>query len=216
MNAFICFHYLDVYFQSLYLLLYPNSFSFHFLIFVQCFHLASFLHLVISPYHHVISVKLYSPVIMHSVIMIDLRLLRSVPHPFPLQDFAKLRHRSSVSSSCGRLDAHRRRLLSEMDASVGGDSSACSVDDVLQLLQLLFAISQDGAVEEEDGQMNVAFEEFFSKKITNKIIQQIQVSLLAPCQVSFPGSLPVSQPLGFFARMPWCWPAEPTQTGASS
>lgn len=37
----------------------------------------------------------------------------------------------------------RRRLLSESEAPIAADSNACSVEDVLQLLQLLYAISRD-------------------------------------------------------------------------
>ena len=38
----------------------------------------------------------------------------------------------------------RRRLISEQDIMQGlSDPSACTVDDVLQLLQLLYAVSRD-------------------------------------------------------------------------
>ncbi len=79
-----------------------------------------------------------------------------------------------------------RRLLSEVDTSLVSDSSACSVEDVLQLLQLLYAVSQDpmagngdvqGVPAETTTQLNVPAEEFYSKKITNKVVQQIQVSV---------------------------------------
>jgi hypothetical protein len=59
-------------------------------------------------------------------------------------------------------------------------SAADGVDDVLRLLQLLFAISQDSSIA-SDQLLNVPLEEFFSKKVTNKVVQQIQVSnLLRP------------------------------------
>ena len=41
----------------------------------------------------------------------------------------------------------RRRLLSELEAPTSLQPHACSVDDVLQLLQLLYAISKDSSMD---------------------------------------------------------------------
>jgi len=41
----------------------------------------------------------------------------------------------------------QRHILCEADAPKSTESEACSVNDVLQLLQLLYAISRDGAIE---------------------------------------------------------------------
>ena len=43
--------------------------------------------------------------------------------------------------------AKRQRLLSETEAPTSTDNNACSVEDVLRLLQLLYAISRDGNIE---------------------------------------------------------------------
>ncbi|XP_064621516.1 E3 ubiquitin-protein ligase HECTD1-like isoform X2 [Lineus longissimus] len=74
----------------------------------------------------------------------------------------------------------RERLLSESDAPVAMEIS-CNVEDVLQLLQILYAISMDpgnGQLELETPQFNIPPEEFTSKKITNKLAQQIQDPLV--------------------------------------
>ncbi|XP_049940581.1 E3 ubiquitin-protein ligase Ufd4 isoform X3 [Schistocerca serialis cubense] len=61
---------------------------------------------------------------------------------------------------------------------------ACSVDDVLQLLRHLFVISTfkdeeaENENEIEDSEGHLAIEEFTSKKITNKLLQQIQDPLV--------------------------------------
>ena len=52
-----------------------------------------------------------------------------------------------ASSSTDTVAARRRRLLSEAEAPIVPDSNACSVEDVLQLLQLLYAISRDTTVD---------------------------------------------------------------------
>ncbi|XP_046388843.1 E3 ubiquitin-protein ligase Ufd4 isoform X5 [Ischnura elegans] len=71
-------------------------------------------------------------------------------------------------------------------------SSSCSVEDVLQLLRHLYVImaltentnlssrssSALAAVEEQDGDLNLISEDFTSKKITNKLLQQIQDPLV--------------------------------------
>lgn len=92
-----------------------------------------------------------------------------------MQDFCQLYTPSSEEGPQeGR--STRQRLLSEQEAA--HESSACSVEDVLRLLQLLYAISRDGNIEnnlQENAQLNIPSEEFFSKKITNKLVQQTQV-----------------------------------------
>ncbi len=69
---------------------------------------------------------------------------------FVLQDFCRLygirpdadRHEAASSATI-----KRQRLLSETDAPFTTDSNACSVEDVLRLLQLLYAISRDANIE---------------------------------------------------------------------
>ena len=41
----------------------------------------------------------------------------------------------------------RRRLLSEIEAPLSPQPNACSVEDVLQLLQLLYAVSKDSSMD---------------------------------------------------------------------
>lgn len=77
----------------------------------------------------------------------------------------------------------RRRLLSEMEAPLTTEANACTVEDILQLLQVLYAVSNDSKMESnllgyEDAQLNIPSDEFYCKKITNKIIQQIQDPLV--------------------------------------
>ncbi|CAH1802965.1 unnamed protein product, partial [Owenia fusiformis] len=71
----------------------------------------------------------------------------------------------------------RQRLLSEADAWSTVDHE-CTVEDVLQLIQLLYAISMDtsssNTSDPEALQLNVPADEFTSKKINNKLCQQIQ------------------------------------------
>ncbi|XP_071454696.1 E3 ubiquitin-protein ligase HECTD1 isoform X6 [Hetaerina americana] len=77
-------------------------------------------------------------------------------------------------------------------AIMAATSSSCSVEDVLQLLRHLFVImaladnnnmnSRSSpplvAIEEQDGDLNLNSEDFTSKKITNKLLQQIQDPLV--------------------------------------
>ncbi|KAK2190392.1 hypothetical protein NP493_82g04009 [Ridgeia piscesae] len=89
----------------------------------------------------------------------------------------------SSSDSEHQVSIVQRHILCEADAPKSTEPEACSVNDVLQLLQLLYAISRDGAIENnlirgEMAHLNIPVEEFFSKKITNKIIQQIQDPLV--------------------------------------
>ncbi|XP_074662874.1 E3 ubiquitin-protein ligase HECTD1-like [Tubulanus polymorphus] len=82
--------------------------------------------------------------------------------------------------SCQLIKTGRERLVSESDALCLGDA-ACSVEDVLQLSQLLYAISMErgpSKLTESVPQPNVKSEEFSSKKITNKLVQQIQDPLV--------------------------------------
>ncbi|XP_037098175.1 E3 ubiquitin-protein ligase HECTD1 [Syngnathus acus] len=72
----------------------------------------------------------------------------------------------------------------EAQAKAGSAHSACSVEDVLQLLRILYIIGGDGTSNartlQEDAdelQFNASPEEFTSKKITTKILQQIEEPL---------------------------------------
>ncbi|XP_068593300.1 E3 ubiquitin-protein ligase HECTD1 [Cebidichthys violaceus] len=69
-------------------------------------------------------------------------------------------------------------------AKAGCSQNACGVEDVLQLLRILYIIGGDGAANthtlQEDFdelQFNASPEEFTSKKITTKILQQIEEPL---------------------------------------
>ncbi|XP_031733243.1 E3 ubiquitin-protein ligase HECTD1 isoform X3 [Anarrhichthys ocellatus] len=69
-------------------------------------------------------------------------------------------------------------------AKAGCSQNACGVEDVLQLLRILYIIGGDGATNthtlQEDFdelQFNASPEEFTSKKITTKILQQIEEPL---------------------------------------
>ncbi|XP_041069866.1 E3 ubiquitin-protein ligase HECTD1 isoform X1 [Carcharodon carcharias] len=69
-------------------------------------------------------------------------------------------------------------------AKAGSGQNACGVEDVLQLLRILYIIASDPystwrGHEEGDGQLefNVSPEEFTSKKVTTKILQQIEEPL---------------------------------------
>ncbi|XP_078675972.1 E3 ubiquitin-protein ligase HECTD1-like isoform X4 [Branchiostoma floridae x Branchiostoma belcheri] len=76
---------------------------------------------------------------------------------------------------------HPSNILSEGDFSpphAREDPSSCTVDDVLQLLRILYAVASDVADMDTEGgdshHFNVSAEEFQSKKLTNKVIQQTQ------------------------------------------
>ncbi|XP_070578123.1 E3 ubiquitin-protein ligase HECTD1-like isoform X2 [Ptychodera flava] len=62
------------------------------------------------------------------------------------------------------------------------DPSACSVDDVLQLLRLLYGMATDVSNRRREGvpihHFNVPLEEFQSKKLTTKLLQQVQDPLV--------------------------------------
>uniref|UniRef100_A0A8C7QPJ2 E3 ubiquitin-protein ligase n=1 Tax=Oncorhynchus mykiss TaxID=8022 RepID=A0A8C7QPJ2_ONCMY len=70
----------------------------------------------------------------------------------------------------------------QAQAKAGSSQSACGVEDVLQLLRILFIIGGDPhahtrTFQEEDLQFNASPEEFTSKKVTTKILQQIEEPL---------------------------------------
>ncbi|XP_042598378.1 E3 ubiquitin-protein ligase HECTD1 isoform X7 [Cyprinus carpio] len=85
----------------------------------------------------------------------------------------------SATQSCDILSAAREQA----QAKAGSGQSACSVEDVLQLLRILFTIGGEpssGRTLQEDVeelQFNASPEEFTSKKITTKILQQIEEPL---------------------------------------
>ncbi|XP_072896168.1 E3 ubiquitin-protein ligase HECTD1 isoform X4 [Hemitrygon akajei] len=92
-----------------------------------------------------------------------------------------LRH-GSISSlhSCEILSGARE----QPQAKAGSGQTACGVEDVLQLLRILYIVASDPystwrSQEEVDGQLqfNVSPEEFTSKKVTTKILQQIEEPL---------------------------------------
>lgn len=66
-------------------------------------------------------------------------------------------------------------------AKAGNGQNACGVEDVLQLLRILYIVASDpySRVPQEDGDEQPQFtfppDEFTSKKITTKILQQIEV-----------------------------------------
>ncbi|XP_041710732.1 E3 ubiquitin-protein ligase HECTD1 isoform X4 [Coregonus clupeaformis] len=70
----------------------------------------------------------------------------------------------------------------QAQAKAGSSQSTCGVEDVLQLLRILFIIGGDPhahtrTFQEEDLQFNASPEEFTSKKVTTKILQQIEEPL---------------------------------------
>ncbi|XP_071499022.1 E3 ubiquitin-protein ligase HECTD1-like [Diadema antillarum] len=82
-----------------------------------------------------------------------------------------------------RVSQDSGHVLSESEGGsmsfTGKDTAACSVDDVLQLLRILYAIATDVSPSDPDGHhFNVPPEEFYSKKITNKLAQQVQDPLV--------------------------------------
>ncbi|XP_014350279.1 E3 ubiquitin-protein ligase HECTD1 isoform X6 [Latimeria chalumnae] len=86
----------------------------------------------------------------------------------------------STLHSCDILIAARE----QPQAKAGSGQNACGVEDVLQLLRILYIIASDPystRTAQEEGeeqlQFNVSAEEFTSKKITTKILQQIEEPL---------------------------------------
>ncbi|XP_035264060.1 E3 ubiquitin-protein ligase HECTD1 isoform X4 [Anguilla anguilla] len=84
-----------------------------------------------------------------------------------------------ATQSCDILSA----LREPAQAKAGTGQSACGMEDVLQLLRILFIIGGDAhtgrSLQEEvdDLQFNASPEEFTSKKVTTKILQQIEEPL---------------------------------------
>ncbi|XP_014790157.1 E3 ubiquitin-protein ligase HECTD1 [Octopus bimaculoides] len=74
------------------------------------------------------------------------------------------------------------RLLSEWESPSNNDPTACTVDHVLRLLQLCHAIFIDGTsncnITDHISKVDVHPEDFISKKLTNKVGQQIQDPLV--------------------------------------
>ncbi|XP_017331290.1 E3 ubiquitin-protein ligase HECTD1 isoform X3 [Ictalurus punctatus] len=86
----------------------------------------------------------------------------------------------AVTQSCDILSGTRE----QPQAKAGSAQSACGVEDVLQLLRILFIIGGEPAYtgrtlqeDLDDLQFNASPEEFTSKKITTKILQQIEEPL---------------------------------------
>lgn len=99
---------------------------------------------------------------------------------------------SSLSPSPSLPLSHRGSVVSPITPTSG---SSCSVEDVLQLLRHLFVINTSseegqtpliGSLDQEENVLST--EDFFSKKMTNKLVQQIQDPLVLAS-----GALP-----------PWC------------
>ncbi|XP_052267734.1 E3 ubiquitin-protein ligase HECTD1-like isoform X2 [Dreissena polymorpha] len=75
------------------------------------------------------------------------------------------------------------QILSEWDLPRSGDTTACTVDHVLQLLQRLYAITMDQTAgnnrfDNMDLSLNISVEEFVSMKATNKLVQQTKDPLV--------------------------------------
>ncbi|XP_060736192.1 E3 ubiquitin-protein ligase HECTD1 isoform X6 [Tachysurus vachellii] len=85
----------------------------------------------------------------------------------------------ATTPSCDILSGARE----QPQAKAGSAQSACGVEDVLQLLRILYIIGGEPAVghtlqeDLDDLQFNASPEEFTSKKITTKILQQIEEPL---------------------------------------
>ncbi|XP_076834406.1 E3 ubiquitin-protein ligase HECTD1 isoform X7 [Brachyhypopomus gauderio] len=85
----------------------------------------------------------------------------------------------SATQSCDILSSVREQA----QAKAGPGQSACGVEDVLQLLRILFIIGGEPSAgrtlqeDIDDLQFNASPEEFTSKKITTKILQQIEEPL---------------------------------------
>ncbi|CAB1331149.1 unnamed protein product [Coregonus sp. 'balchen'] len=85
-----------------------------------------------------------------------------------------------VMQTCDILSVAREQA----QAKAGSSQSACGVEDVLQLLRILFIIGGDPNAhartfqeDVDDLQFNASPEEFTSKKVTTKILQQIEEPL---------------------------------------
>ena len=69
----------------------------------------------------------------------------------------------------------RQRLLSEQEAPAL-ESSACSVEDVLRLLQLLYAISRDGNIENNTQGKYKTYQMQREKRITQCLVYSTVLS----------------------------------------
>ncbi|CAM1299094.1 HECTD1 (predicted) [Pycnogonum litorale] len=80
---------------------------------------------------------------------------------------------------------NNRNVSSTIDgASVVHTSDMCSVEDVLELLRLLYSLSMESSKDSgsiKEHMFQVSTEQFHSKKITNKLVQQIQDPLVLSC-----------------------------------
>ncbi|PVD26171.1 hypothetical protein C0Q70_13840 [Pomacea canaliculata] len=75
------------------------------------------------------------------------------------------------------------QVLGETEPGRPGDRSFCSVQNLLQLLQTLYAIMEQSTPssfrnDSSEIHLNIPADEFVSKKITNKLVQQIQDPLV--------------------------------------
>ncbi|XP_071078576.1 E3 ubiquitin-protein ligase HECTD1-like isoform X2 [Haliotis cracherodii] len=89
---------------------------------------------------------------------------------------------SKTSSPVDKFGVLRQSLL-DWDLPRAGDITSCTVDHVLNLLQRMFAITMEQATpskrnDNSEVQLNIPADEFISKKITNKVVQQIQDPLV--------------------------------------
>ncbi|XP_033735284.1 E3 ubiquitin-protein ligase HECTD1-like isoform X2 [Pecten maximus] len=80
-------------------------------------------------------------------------------------------------------DSQGYQILSEWDIPRNNDPTACTMDHVLQLLQRLYAIAMEQTPNtlmkyDQPLLLNVPAEDFISKKITNKLVQQTQDPLV--------------------------------------
>ncbi|XP_069119002.1 LOW QUALITY PROTEIN: E3 ubiquitin-protein ligase HECTD1-like [Argopecten irradians] len=80
-------------------------------------------------------------------------------------------------------DSQGFQILSEWDIPRNNDPTACTMDHVLQLLQRLYAIAMEQTPNtlmkyDQPLLLNVPAEDFISKKITNKLVQQTQDPLV--------------------------------------
>uniref|UniRef100_T1J5Y0 E3 ubiquitin-protein ligase n=1 Tax=Strigamia maritima TaxID=126957 RepID=T1J5Y0_STRMM len=87
----------------------------------------------------------------------------------------------SVSQSSSRRDSRN-------DGTTGiltTDPLSCTVDEVLQLLRVLYVLANENKLkesyQEDERTFKVPMEEFVSKKITNKLVQQVQDPLVLSC-----------------------------------
>lgn len=90
---------------------------------------------------------------------------------------------SSMISSVNENFPSSMRLVSEWESPPNNDPTACTVDHVLRLLQLCHTIFIEGStnncnVADHGSKVDIHPEDFISKKLTNKVVQQIQDPLV--------------------------------------